>query len=248
MKIITKVIIDTETLEEIHKESYDYFGPLSYCCGASAEQKAAYATEAQTATTLEADFNKIFSGNQNILDTLTAPLKGIVGRGPGQFGMTPDEEAAQRTQATEAISSAGRQAEGVVRQEIAAQGGGNYVAPSGSVASIEASLAQDTAQRQAAAQEAITAKGYELGRENFFNASRELAAAPGELENPATGMESGIVGAEGLAGKTATDITSANNAWMGAVGGLVGGVLGGPIGAGIGKSIGNIGAPAPVGV
>jgi len=224
MKITTKKVIDMETEVVILHEFYEYDGTPDLFCGASPEQQAAYAQQTRTAGTLEADFNKIFSGNQNILDTLTAPLKNIVNLGVGQFGMTHEEEAARRTEAAETIGAAGRAATGKAREALAAMGGGNYIAPSGSREAVEAGLAEETALKQAEAQQKITEQGYQLGRENFFTASKELAAAPGELENPATNMESGIVGAEGLAGKTANEIAQANNAWIGPLAGLVGDV------------------------
>lgn len=194
-------------------------------CGASSELKSAYETAKGTASTLMSDFNKVFSGNQNILSGLEGSLTPIVGAGVGQYGFTPTEDTAMRTQAKEEIAAAGRQASNKVGEQVASMGGGNIDLPSGSKAAIQGSLAEDQAMKQAEAQLGITQKGYDVGRSNYWNATKEAASAPGELENPATMMEGQLVSANKEAAGLGEKVTAANRAWEKPVMGAIGSAL-----------------------
>lgn len=237
MRISTKIVFDMETGIELLRDFYDYLGPVDLFCGASGEQKAAYAQQMDTARTLNNDFNIEFKGNQAILANIVSPLEDIVAAGVGQFGLTPEETAALRTGAKDQLAAAGREATGSTREALAAIGGGNMELPSGSKAAIEAGLTEDQAYKQSQAQLDITKYGYEEGRKNFFTAEQELASAPGQLENPTTALAGEVTGAEGLAGRTANEIAAANNAWIAPVAGAIGGVLSGPLGGKIGGSL-----------
>lgn len=193
-------------------------------CGASSQQKNAYAQTAALQNTLTGDFNKVFAGNQNILSNLTTSLNPIVAAGVGQFGYTPQETQALRSQAQASTAAATRQAQGLASEQLAGVGGGNQVLPSGAKSSILGNIAEKGAQANAAAQQGITTSGYEQGRQNYFQAGNQLASAPGQLENPATAMESGaLTGTENLT-KSADAITAANRAWEKPVLGAIGAV------------------------
>lgn len=196
-------------------------------CGATSAQKTAQVQEADVASQLGSAFNSYFGQDSNILSNLTNSLTPIVAAGPGQYGYTGAEDTALRTGATENISAAGTQAANVTRQELAAEGGGNMVLPSGSVAAIEGSLAEDTAQKQAVAQNQITSSGYATGRQQYNEAVGELAGAPGEIENPVVNAGNAAENAAGQSMTGATQIQQANDAWIGALTGLAGGVAGG---------------------
>src|SRR5262249_46460177 len=122
-----------------------------------------------------------------------------------------------------------------LRSSLAAEGGGNTYLPSGSKAAIEGSRAQQQANAQATAQLGITEKSYDLGRQNFFQATQDLGAIPGELENPATAAGSAASGAAGQEMSGATDIANANNAWIAPVAGMIGGLGGAALGGFGGK-------------
>ena len=102
--------------------------------------------------------------------------------------------------------------------------------PSGSAAALEGDLALKQASKEATDQAAITQKGYDVGRQNFFQAEQAEAAAPGELEAPITSAGGADLGGVEAVTKSADDITQANNAWfapvMGAIGGIAGAALG----------------------
>lgn len=175
----------------------------------------------------------VFGKNQNLLDTLIKALSPTVQAGPNQYGFAPGQDAAMRTQATEQIAQAGANATNATRNAVAAHGGMSL--PSGSEAGIESSLAQNQANAQAGAQLGITEKGYEAGRENYFQSVSDLAGAPGQLENPATSAGNAASGSAGQVMQGANDITQANNAWIAPISGMIGAVGGGALG-GIGGS------------
>lgn len=222
MRISTVVCFDIETGREFYRASYEYTGPIASACGASGAMKSAADQEARVSQQMTNEFGTVFNQNEGILSSLTSALEPIVSAGPNQQGFSPAEEAAMRTQAMEATSAAGKQASDSVRQELAAEGGGNSYLPSGSEAAINAGLAEQTAQENASKQLGITTADYGQGRQNFFNAEGALATAPGALENPATGAGEAAEGAASNAFQGANAINQANNAWEGELGGLIG--------------------------
>lgn len=198
-------------------------------CGASSQQKDAYANETKISGLLTENFENFAGTNSAILKNITGALTPIAEAGPGQFGFTPGEEAAERTDAAEQLNSAGANATNAVRSAVASQGGGTTYLPSGSSASILGALAEDTAVKEAEAQSNITQKGYDIGRQNWEFATNELAAAPGALENPVTGAGDAAVAGANLEQSGAAAITQADQAWMQPVAQIIGGVAGGLI-------------------
>jgi hypothetical protein len=231
MRIFKKVIWDMEALRIIESESYEYGGLIELVCGATKGQKDAAAQEASIASSLDSNFKKIFAGNESILSNITSSLTPIIEAGPGQYGYTGAEDAALRTQATATNAAASQQVTNAVRSAEAARGGGNTYIPSGAEAEIEGSLAQTEAQKQADAQLGITEKGYETGRQNFFQSTQDLAQAPGALENPAIAAGSTASGAAATSMQGQTDIANANNAWIAPVAGMIGAIGGAATGA-----------------
>jgi hypothetical protein len=209
-------------------------------CGASSQQKSAFANEQKVSNLLTEGLQQIAGDNQLILGNLVKGLTPIQTAGPSQFGFAPAEEAALRTDTAEQLNQASAQTANAVRGAVASRGGGTTYLPSGSEASIIGSLAQDTAVKEAEAQSAITAKGYDIGRQNWEFATQELATAPGELENPITNAGSAASGAASSEMQGGTAITAANQAWEGPVGQIIGGVAGGALKGGI-----NIGGGGP---
>ena len=226
MRVYTKIQQDMETLEIVYQEFYEYSGPVELTCGASSQQKSAYANEQKISGLLTENFENFARTHKNILGELTGSLTPIAEAGPGQFGFTPEETAAMRTDAAEQLNAAGTNATNAVRSAVASEGGGTTYLPSGSSASILGALAENTAVKEAEAQSGITQAGYAQGNKNWQMATQELAAAPGELENPVSGAGGAAVNAASLEQSGAQAITQANQAWMQPVGQIIGGVAG----------------------
>jgi len=194
-------------------------------CGASSQEKSAFGNEQKVSSLLTSTFQQFAGENQAILNDLTGHLQPISDAGPDQFGLSPKQEAAERTMTAEQLNAAGANASNAVRGALASRGGGTTYLPSGSEASIIGSLAQDTAVKEAMAQSQITQHGYDIGRQNWEFATQELGQAPGQLEAPvisAGNAASGGAQAEMSGGEA---ITQANDAWMAPVAGLTGGVI-----------------------
>jgi hypothetical protein len=239
MKITTLKVIDVETGQVLKHSWYELSddAPVDLACGASKEQKQAFANEQTVANLLKTNFEQFAGENQSILQNLTSTLTPIETAGPSQWGMSAGQEAAERTMAAETLSSAGAQASNAVRGALASRGGGQTYLPSGSEAAILGTLAQDTAVKEAEAQSFITERGYDIGRENFEFATEGLMRAPGELEAPVTSAGAGAIGGAGQEMAGANAITAANNAWMAPVAGIVG--------AGVSAATGGIGNAIP---
>jgi len=195
-------------------------------CKASSQQKQAYANEQKVSNLLTSQFQEFAGENQAILSDLTGHLQPIEDAGPSQFGMSPTEEAAERTMTAEQMQSAGAQAANSVRGAIASRGGGTAFLPNGAEDAILGQLATDNATKEALAQAKITQRGYDIGRENWQFATSGLTRAPGELENPVTSAGGEAVSGANMEQKGADAITEANQAWMKPVAGLAGGIIG----------------------
>src|SRR5258706_1863401 len=228
MKIYTHIVFDMESGVVLNSDHYEYSGPVQKCCGATGGQKTAQANEVKVSDLLRTDMQLVFGKNQNLLDTLTKALSPTVQAGSSQYGFSPTEDAARRTQATQQIAAAGQNATNSVRSAVAASGGMNL--PSGSETAIESSLAQNQANAQAQAQLGITEQGYQAGRQNYFQSVSDLAGAPSQLEPPAPSAGSAAMGAAGQQMQGATDIANANNAWIAPVASMIGAVAGGALG------------------
>jgi hypothetical protein len=218
-----------------------YIGPVAYCKGASSEQKALEASQTNFYNTLlqqqQAQFGK--------QDALYAAVRGvydpIIAAGPNQYGFAGAEDRALRTQASEGTAAQYRQAEAATSAAMAARGGGNSFLPSGAEADIHSRVAGAAAAQESSQQLGITKAGYEVGRENFNNATGvEMGIASGY--NP-LGYANSATTAGNSAFNMASEIQKANAAaspW-GTIGGLVGGIAGsfaGPFGAALGKKVG----------
>jgi hypothetical protein len=230
MFVSTRVVIDVESGTVIERRGYEYIGPVAKCCGASGQQKTAFANEQKVSSLLSVDAQKIFADNSNILKSITGALEPIVTAGPNQFGFSPEETAAMRTQTAELNAAAGQQATNALRGSLAAEGGGTTVLPSGSTAALEGDLALKEANKEAIDQAAITQKGFDVGRQNFFDSEGRMVAAPGALEAPEISADSAAMNATEGVSQAAGAITQANNAWMAPVAGLIGGIGGAALG------------------
>lgn len=191
------------------------------------------AQQQQTANTLSADFNKVFAGNQNILAQIAPSLEGIITKGVGQYGFTPEEDAARKSEILATNQAATRQASNIAGGELAAQGGGTTSLPSGSKEAIMGGIAERGAQAGASALQQETAQGYETGRANYFGATQELPQVASTLESAGTGLESLAQGSESEAGQTEQQRLNATRAWIAPVTSLATAAMGagGQIGA-----------------
>lgn len=209
--------------------------------GPSAQQQQLAASQQQFYNTLTANYNQQFANQQAIFNAIKSVYDPIFKAGPSQYGFSASEDQALRTQAGEGTAANYDMAVKGAAERIAAGGGGNSFLPSGVQADIQGKIASEAAGDISSKQLDITKAGYDVGRQNFLQASNaEMGVAAGY--NPL-----GYAGAADSAGTSAfnmaTKVQEMKNAaspW-GAVGGLLGGVVGsflGPIGTAVGSKVG----------
>jgi hypothetical protein len=178
------------------------------------------AQQAQTANTLKSDFNTVFAGNQNILDTITPALSGIITKGVGQAGYTPEEDAAQKSEIMATNQAATRQAADKAGSSLAATG--DPTLPSGGRAAIMGSVAEQGAQTGAEELQGETAANYETGRKNFEFANQELPQAASTLDNASNGLGGLANQAQQGEASTENQRIQATRAWIAPVTDLLG--------------------------
>ena len=168
----------------IYEVNFRYIGRSWFNCGPTAGQSGALTTDQNFSKTLGAAYNQVFSENQGLMQNLTGNLQGIINAGPSQQGFSPQELAAQNSQAINAAAASNQK----VQQEIgvnAAKGTANPGVESGITQAERSSAATtvDTNLSNTAAN--ITNADYTTGRQNYFSAVGAQEAAPGAFENPA---------------------------------------------------------------
>lgn len=176
-------------------------------------------------------YNTAYSKYQGISDLLSAQFDPILKAGPGQFGYTPEETAALRTQATEGVARNYNQAAKAVAEQGASMGGGTNIinATGGPMTQARANLAAQAAQTQSGEQLGITTTGYDVGRQQWQNAiAGEENLAAGWNPNSFSGS---ATNAAGTANSEANVIAQENqapwNAVLGALGGVASSTMGG---------------------
>jgi hypothetical protein len=248
MRVFTRTVIDWNPTKKrytvIAENSRLYFGPVLSCKGASSEQKDLAKSQTDFYNTLKTQQSAAFGQQQALYSAIRNVYDPIVAAGPNQYGFAGAEDKALRTQATEGTAVDYRAAEKATSEAMAARGGGNTFLPSGAEADIHARVAGAAAGQESSEQLGITKEGYNIGRQNFLNATgTEMGIATGY--NP-LGYAGAATNAGSSAFNMATEIQKANAAaspW-GTIGGIIGGIAGGLAGnpAAIAGFLGNAGS------
>ena len=242
MKVITKCVLDLETLQWIPEleESYEYFGPIEKCGGGASkttqeqQQLNLQASQQQLSFTnqLMGLFSQQFSNQQNVLNFLKSTVQPEVAAG-GQ-GYTPAQLAAQRTGATDTNAEQFQNAEQALNEQTQANSGGSKLTgTAGATEEAEAGLDAAEAQTQASSQEQITQANANLQQQNYWNGINVLSGVAAQ-DNPlgyssaATGGSGAVAGLSGAQAGLQNATTNANNnSFLGTFGKTLGGVLGG---------------------
>lgn len=242
MQVTTKIVWDMTTGQVLAHDWFHYSGPFMRLKGASAAQERLASSQADFYKTLQQDYGQQFANQGKILSSLQTAWQPILNAGINQFGFSPAETAALRSQATEGTAQTYQKASQALGQNIAAQGGGNVPIPSGASQQLQTELASAAAAQESSANNQITQAGYSQGRSNYLNAASSLGGVAGQY-SPV-----GFAGAANNSGTdafgSATEVQKMNNAaspW-GTIGGILGGVAGsflGPLGTSLGSKLGS---------
>ena len=182
------------------------------------EQLAAY-QQAQAMTATE------YADQQAIYAPMAKQFSSIFSMGPSQKGFDQSEENTLNAQAVEGTAENYHQAAKAVNGQIASEGGGNEVAPSGAANQLKEEVAQSAAQNESQQETQIQEADYNQGYQEWLNAGQGLETiASGE--NP-LGYENAATGAGSAAGTTEQQIANEDNSWINAAIGAVGTAAGG---------------------
>lgn len=230
--------------------------PVIECKGPSAaqenlasQQAAQAATEAEFFKSVQAQQEKQFAGQADLLAKLQSKWQPIFDAGPNQHGYSTAQLDTLHSIATEGTAADYQKALKATNEQIAARGGGNAVIPSGADNAVRAQIARAGAADSSNKNLQIANADYDTGRQNWLTAGSALNGTL-NVYNP-TGYTSAATGAGGLANSglssafgSETTLQNERNAaspW-GAIGGIVGSVAGsflGPLGTTIGGKIGS---------
>ena len=132
---------------------------------------------------MAANFNQRFADQTQLISSLQNVMTPIVQAGPDQQGMGPQELAALKTQSGEAVGQNYAKATAALNNQLAVRGGGAGDVTSGAEGQLKAELASAGAAQASNEDLAITKANYDLGRQNWLQATAGLNALVGET-NP----------------------------------------------------------------
>lgn len=190
--------------------------------GAGANAQA----QQQLYATMSANYNKEFAQWSQVLNGFQANIQPILNGGINQFGFTPGEEAALRTDISNQTTKAFSDQRAALENHIAQQGGGEDFMPSGAKEQLEEQLANEQARTSSDLNTKVTQAGYEQGRQNYLtalNAENTVLSAtnPNAFASSAIGAGNGATNA----------INVANTTSLGGWGGIIGGLVNAGMGA-----------------
>ena len=240
--ISTKIVINIESGQILEKEGFWYEGPVSLCCGASAEQRQVFQMQKSAAQMLTSQAQQIFGSSSQIFSDLTSAFQPVLAAGPDQQGYSAAEMANLKSQAITQTGQAYKNAAQAAGERAAAAGGGVAVLPSGVTEAQRGNIATAGAAQTAQELSAINTESANLGRQNWLAAAQVLSGAP-SVYNAATSAGEAATGALSGAATTANQITQANQSWMQPVASILGGIGGKALGGLTGGDSGGTSIP-----
>jgi hypothetical protein len=219
MRVITRAILDIESLQWLETDSQEYEGAVAFCKGDKIAKKAE-----QQQLDFQTQLSKIFTqqyGDQKAqLDYLNGQLKPLV---ENPTGFTPAQLAAQRTSASDTDTATFQQAQDALNNQTSqASGGSKLVGVAGANVQAKAELLNAAAQKSASDQNAITTQDALLAQQNKWNAVNVLSGNAAQM-NP-LGYASATTGAgSSVAGLSQAYTQSNQSQILGALGGIAGG-------------------------
>jgi hypothetical protein len=152
-------------------------------CGPSHDQETLFGNSQALSTLMAANFNQRFADQSELINSLRTVMTPIVNAGPDQQGMGPQELAALKTQSGESVGQNYAKATAALNNQLAVRGGGAGDVTSGAEGQLKSELASAAAAQSSNEDLAITKANYDLGRQNWLQATAGLNALVGET-NP----------------------------------------------------------------
>lgn len=195
-------------------ESFVEVGPTWKNCGQSQQQTASYNADAAFSKAITSQYEQVAGENTAILSDLTSGLEATFANGPSQQGMSPAELAVQNSQAINSAAAANKNVQAEIGENAATSSATPGV-ESGVTQAIKASAATQVENNLSNQESAITQKSYDIGRQNYQFAAKELETAPGELENPINQAASAVNTSNKDTADQANENAAANSQWEG---------------------------------
>ena len=199
--------------------AFIYIGRTFLNCGPSKGQQTALSADSTFRSTLNSSYNTDFADSQEVFNDLNNNIEQIVAKGESQEGMSPEEKAAENSQALNSAAAANKNVQQLIGQKAAMTGASPGV-ESGVTQAVRAASATSIENNLANKQTDIVEKDYDIGRQNYQNAVKEEEALPNATIDPTNGAANATTGAEKVAGDQADQNAAASSSWMGLVGGL----------------------------
>ena len=230
MKVITKAVLDMETMEWIHVESYDYEGPVDRCCGSSGEEKSLEGSSSAFAKTLQGVFGTALESQKGVL----SKLAGVINRistgmtGPG-YGA--QEQADRVNQIKTTTAAAERNTQQALQDRSAGQvfGGQSDSSGLGRTSAINKQVAgQVTSNLENKESDLLNQEmiqNYEQGRANAVTTASGLNTLAGDYGAEAGMSETEAINENQIAFQQANKINQENNQWQSDLAGLATGLV-----------------------
>lgn len=225
MKVITKAVLDMETLRWEYVEAHDEDCRPALCKGDDTA-KAAEKQQMQFNQQLMGIFSKQFERQMEIFNFLKGKLEPMIDH-PTGFG--EDALAAMRTSATENITAQSDNAQRALQNQQFALGGRDL--PSGVNEMQFGALKAMEAGKIADSQNQITLANEQLKQQNYWNAMNALNGQEAML-NPLGYANAATQGSNAVANLSQAVTASQQSGLMGMLGGAVGGIFSGAGSAG----------------
>jgi hypothetical protein len=162
------------------------------------------------ATNIQSEGSTIFGAANSVFNKITGALDGIIKGGPGQNGWSASENAARTAQTVQAGATEARNLKGAAASSVAAIGGGNTVAPSGSTQQIVQNADIQAASDTAAGLNQNQIANAEAGRAEFNSAISAEEQAP-SVFNASTAANQTAIGANQSAFQSQQDMDNQSN-------------------------------------
>lgn len=191
-------------------------------CGASSQQEEISQEQADFYKQMETQDATTFGEDQAILQQVQSAYAPILAKGPNQDGFSDAETNDLNSSATDGVATDYAAASKSLRENQAAEGGGDSYLSSGVSAQQNAGLAENAAEQESSDKLQIKQAGYTQGYDEFKQATSALEGAEGLNNSVEYAGATNTAGSD--ASSTATAVNDANNSWYAPLMGAIGGV------------------------
>lgn len=198
-------------------------------CGPSQAQTDLQESQAQFYQTLQQQDATNYNEDQGILTQMQSVYAPILAAGPNQYGFNTGEDQTLNTEAEEGVGANYKSASTALKEQQAAEGGGDSYLPSGVKSQQDEEIDTGAAQTLSQEQQQIKQAGYQQGYNQFTQATSALQGTAGLLNPNGTASAANTAGS--AEGTTAAQIEAENESWMAPLAGAVGAVGGAATGA-----------------